>query len=202
VPDSLEGTSFAPLIDNPGFQWKTAVFSQVSRTVGDLGRSVTTADGRYNYWRDKGEELYQHQTDPEEYNNLAGVAGDSAALNNMRRILADGWSKIIVPKYKKLTRYRDADNDGYGAAGDTLLSYASMPGYVLNNKDCDDTDPSANPGAPEICDGKDNNCDGFTDEICLPDISMKNQSISEGNSGLNNMIFEVNLSHAYNQNLK
>ena len=47
---------------------------------------------------------------------------------------------------------QDADGDGYG------------PGCPAG-PDCDDEDPSANPGAEEKCaDGKDNDCDGETDE--------------------------------------
>ena len=41
----------------------------------------------------------------------------------------------------------DLDGDGYG-----------------QELDCDDSDPGINPAAIEVCDGKDNNCDGQTDE--------------------------------------
>ena len=35
---------------------------------------------------------------------------------------------------------------------------------VLASADCDDGDPNVKPGWPEVCDGKDNNCDGVVDE--------------------------------------
>jgi hypothetical protein len=35
-------------------------------------------------------------------------------------------------------------------------------------EDCNDSDPQIKPSASEACDGVDNNCDGVTDEGCLP----------------------------------
>ena len=37
-------------------------------------------------------------------------------------------------------------------------------GYTVNDGDCDDGEPMVHPGADEICDGIDNNCDGLLDE--------------------------------------
>lgn len=60
------------------------------------------------------------------------------------------------------TYYRDQDGDGYGNPSDSISTCAPIPeGYVSNALDCDDSDPSVNPAASEICnDGVDNNCDG------------------------------------------
>ena len=60
--------------------------------------------------------------------------------------------------------YQDNDNDGFG---NPLLSINSCTvpfGYTDNNEDCDDNNENINPGAIEICDNFDNNCDGQIDE--------------------------------------
>jgi parallel beta-helix repeat protein len=60
--------------------------------------------------------------------------------------------------------YEDADSDGYGNPDITQEALVQPDGYVTDNTDCDDTDASIYPGVEEICDGVDNNCDGYLDE--------------------------------------
>jgi hypothetical protein len=56
----------------------------------------------------------------------------------------------------------DKDNDGYCGEGKTVIGQpTSCP---LGGGDCIDFDPQVNPGATEVCDGDDNNCNGTTDE--------------------------------------
>ncbi len=60
--------------------------------------------------------------------------------------------------------YLDFDNDGFGRSNITKLSETKPFGYVAVAGDCADWDASIYPGAPELVDGKDNDCNGQVDE--------------------------------------
>ncbi|WP_370476087.1 MopE-related protein [Tamlana flava] len=62
------------------------------------------------------------------------------------------------------TYYADADGDGYGDAGSSILACSAPNGYVIDNTDCNDNEANAYPGNVEVCDGIDNDCDGQVDE--------------------------------------
>ena len=63
-----------------------------------------------------------------------------------------------------VTFYFDGDNDDYGDAFATIETCAAPLGYVANSTDCDDGSDSTYPGADELCDSVDNDCDTFNDE--------------------------------------
>lgn len=63
-----------------------------------------------------------------------------------------------------VTYYIDEDGDGWGSERDVIEACEPSPGYVSISGDCDDDNPYIFPGAGELCDGIDNDCDGVEDD--------------------------------------
>ncbi|MFN4257296.1 MAG: MopE-related protein, partial [Saprospiraceae bacterium] len=89
------------------------------------------------------------------------------------------------------TYYADADGDTYGNAAVSQMSCTPISGYVTNDDDCDDTNANINPGATEICNNIDDDCDTIIDDVpggCggSPDADMDGYTIAQGDCDDNN----------------
>jgi hypothetical protein len=72
--------------------------------------------------------------------------------------------------------YEDADGDGYGDPAGLSETCDPTGGAVAVATDCDDGDATTSPGAPEVCDGFDDDCDGLVDDAD-PDVDTSTGSI-------------------------
>lgn len=66
------------------------------------------------------------------------------------------------------TYYQDNDGDGYGNTSVSVTACTPPAGYVTIAGDCLDTNAAAYPGATEVCNGINDDCDGLLDEGCGP----------------------------------
>jgi len=82
--------------------------------------------------------------------NGCGVDGDVIITNGLNEILFD------------------LDDPDFGTGGTVEFCLVELDldndGWLISEGDCDNNDAEVFPGADEICDGVDNNCDGFIDE--------------------------------------
>lgn len=60
--------------------------------------------------------------------------------------------------------FADGDGDGYGTGAATLSCLAPGPAFAAADGDCDDTDASVSPGAREVCNDIDDDCDELVDD--------------------------------------
>jgi uncharacterized sulfatase len=90
-PTGLQGTSLAPLLQDPSRTVKTAVFT-VTHRGRQLGRSIRTERYRFTRWRPDAAELYDLEADPHEYKNLARDPQFAKVVEEMQARLVAGYA--------------------------------------------------------------------------------------------------------------
>ncbi len=101
LPRHLEGTSFKPVLDDPNRPWKSAAFSQYPRSTGGqrlMGYTMRSDRYRFTRWVNRDDhskvdavELYDHQADPQENQNIAGQPENAMLVNELTAKLNAGW---------------------------------------------------------------------------------------------------------------
>jgi iduronate 2-sulfatase len=83
----IDGRSLAPLLEDPDAPgWQAALSYRRVQSPG-RGWSLRTERARYTLWPDGSEELYDHDTDPDELRNLADRDELAALKSRLRRSL-------------------------------------------------------------------------------------------------------------------
>ncbi len=141
----------------------------VSDGIAEASTSVEIVDNNNTYYADNDGDDYGVSANtiracnqPADYASLDGDCDDTnnqiypGAPEGCDGIDSNCDGEIAT----SITYYQDADGDGFGNPNVSLEDCTPPSGYVENNTDCDDTNSSIYPGAPEGCDGIDSNCDG------------------------------------------
>lgn len=97
--EHLHGKSLVPLLHDPSLDWKHPAFTQVQFGKNENavpGHSIRTQRWRYTEWNsgENGVELYDHQTDPQELNNLAQDPDFSHVVERLKKTLASNFESI------------------------------------------------------------------------------------------------------------
>jgi uncharacterized delta-60 repeat protein len=86
----------------------------------------------------------------------AVIQGEFDSYNGVPR---NGIARIFT-----YSCYADGDGDGFGAGNPIPVNAPCSGALKILGTDCDDTNPAVRPGATEVCNGIDDDCDSVIDE--------------------------------------
>jgi arylsulfatase A-like enzyme len=96
IPSHLDGTSLVPMVKDQDIQRGPVVSSyNFKRNESVNGHAVRSENYRYIYYPRVGlEELYDHRTDPNEWNNVAYRDENQEAVEQHRKILRERFPDL------------------------------------------------------------------------------------------------------------
>lgn len=81
--EGLDGQSIVPLLKDPQIKWDRPALS----TYGNKNHTVRTERWRYIQYNDGGEELYDHDIDPNEWTNLANISKFDSIKTELKKLI-------------------------------------------------------------------------------------------------------------------
>ncbi len=139
-----------------------------------IDRDTWYGDGDGDGWGDEGDQALACEQ-PDDYVARAGDCDDGAASvhpeasETCDEVDEDCDDAVDEDASDATTWYYDGDRDGY-ADGEVSVEACDAPvGYIAGGGelDCDDSEAGIYPGAAEICDDTDQDCDDAVDEEAL-----------------------------------
>jgi hypothetical protein len=163
----------------------TGTFGSCSGQVVPTTEVCNGTDDNCNGTVDEGvKTTYYRDGDADGYGNPAvttqactqpaGYVANNADCDDTRATVHPGAAETcngiddncsgVIDEGVKTTYFADADGDGFGNPSVNTQACTRPTGYVTSNTDCNDTNNAVHPGATEVCNGIDDNCNGSVDE--------------------------------------
>ena len=92
--EAHDGVSLVPLLQNPRAEWQRPAVIEFKRG----NAAVRSQRYRYIRYRDGGEELYDHQSDPHEWHNLAVLQEHQGTKRKLAAWLPKTWAEAAATK--------------------------------------------------------------------------------------------------------
>ncbi len=110
----------------------------------------------------------------------------------------DVYSSLYFASNSSDLYYSDMDLDGFGSIDNDIQSCFQPTGFVMNALDCNDFQNSVFPGAIELCNDWDDDCDGSTNEGVENAFFL--DADGDGFGGTSNLSFACTLPIGYSEN--